>query len=157
MVSVSNRIVEYVFFFGFFGLVAYVVWQIISPLISALALAIIIVVISYPLYEKVVPKMPKQNRSLAALVTTLVAMFAILTPLLLIALVLFGEAESVYNLLSENQQQFTNPLLQLESTIQAIVPTFEINISDHLKQAAGWVAGSLDLSLIHISEPTRPY
>ena len=135
---ISNKIVEYVFFFGFLGLVAYMVWQIIAPLISALALAVIIVVISYPIYEKVVPKMPKQNRSLAALITTFFAMFVILAPIFLITSVVVSEALVIVN--NPEQLSFLTSLNEIEILIQKITPSFTVDISKYLNQGAQWFA-----------------
>ena len=118
------------------------VWQIIAPLISALALSVIIVVISYPLYEKVIPKMPKRNRTLAALITTFLAMFVILAPILLITSVVVNEAL----LIAENPEQlsFLTSLDEVEALLQKIAPAnFNIDISHYLNQGAQWFVGSL--------------
>ena len=140
---ISNRIVEYVFFFGLLGIVAYVAWQIISPLFSALALAAIIVVICYPIYEKIVPRIPKQNRSLAALISTVLAMFVILAPLFFITSVLVNEALSVYQIVNQDQLHFASSLYEIEAMVQKLAPTFTIDIDKYLSQAAEWFVGSL--------------
>ena len=75
----SNRIVEYVFFFGLMGVAGYLVWEMIAPFVSALALAAIIVTISYPLYERIRAKMPRKNASLAALVATIFVFIIVIT------------------------------------------------------------------------------
>ena len=139
---VSNRIVEYVFFFGLLGVVGYIVWELMEPFVSALALAAIIVTISYPLYERIVQRMPKKNQTLGALVTTMVAMVIILFPLFFIASNLVGEAVSVYGILNEDQMKFETSLNEIEGFVQAYVPTFELNITEFLRQTAEWLAGS---------------
>ncbi len=45
-----SRVVEYVFFFGLLGIAGYMVWLIMSPFLSALALSAIIVTICSPLH-----------------------------------------------------------------------------------------------------------
>ncbi|HMA78689.1 MAG TPA: hypothetical protein VKP88_06195, partial [Candidatus Paceibacterota bacterium] len=66
-----NRIVEYVFFFGFMAVVGYIVWTMLAPFVSALALAAIIVTICYPLHQRITRHMPRENETLGALVTTI--------------------------------------------------------------------------------------
>ncbi len=140
---ISNRIVEYVFFFSLLGVVAYIVWQIVSPLVSALALSAIIVVISYPLYEKIIPKMPKQNHALAALATTILAMCVILLPLFFIASVLVTEAKSIYDIVNENQLGFVDSLRDIETVVKKISPSFTLDIDGYLRQSAEWFRDSL--------------
>jgi predicted PurR-regulated permease PerM len=61
-----NRIVEYVFFFLILATSGYLLWQVFSPFVSALALSMIIVTISYPLYEFIERHVYHNNRSLAS-------------------------------------------------------------------------------------------
>lgn len=139
---ISNRIVEYVFFFGLLGVVGYIVWQLVAPFVSALALAAIIVTISYPFYERIVRHMPRKNQTLGALVTTLVAMVVIILPLFFIASSLVGEAVSVYGILNQDQVKLVDSLGEIEFLVQEYVPSFELNITEYLRQAAEWLAGS---------------
>lgn len=135
-----NRIVEYVFFFGFMGAVGFLVWQIISPFISALALSAIIVTICYPLYQRIVKKMPKQNETLGALVSTVVVMLVVILPMLFIVSSIVNEAVSVYSLVNEGETGFEQSLYQLESKVGEVLPGFELNFSEYVSQAATWLS-----------------
>lgn len=138
-----NRIVEYTFFFGLLFLVGYLVWAIISPFVSALALAAIIVTICYPLYERIQPKMPKQNATVAALVTTLLVLLIVIMPLFMITSSLVNEALDVYRVVNTGQVGFEQSLRAIERDITGFVPGFELNVTEYLKQGASWLAGNL--------------
>jgi len=138
-----NRIVEYVFFFGFMGIVAYVVWQMFAPFLSALALAAIIVTICYPLHLKVVQKMPKKNQTLAAFVTTILVGFVVIVPFAFIASSLVNEAVSIYGLASDGEVGFEETFIELEATIQRYAPGAELDAIEYIKQATTWLAGNV--------------
>lgn len=138
-----NRIVEYVFFFGLMGVVAFLVWEMLQPFVSALALAAIIVTVSYPLYEKIRFKVPKRNETAAALVATVVVFLIVFAPLLFISSALVNEAVSVYRIVGSEQIGFENSLNDFEKTVQQYIPSFELNISEYLAQIAQFLANNL--------------
>lgn len=138
-----NRIVEYVFFFGLMAVVGYLVWEMFKPFVSALALAAIIVTVSYPLYVRVRAKMPKQNESMGALVTTVLVFLIVFAPLMFITSAVVNEAVSVYRIVSAEQVGFEKSMQELEQTVDRYVPGFELNISEYLTQAAGFLANNL--------------
>jgi predicted PurR-regulated permease PerM len=138
-----NRIVEYVFFFGFMAVVGFLVWQMVTPFVSALALSAIIVTICYPLYERIKRKIPNENATLAALATTVFVLLVVIVPLFLLTSVLVNEALSVYRIASSEQIGYEGALHNLEVFVQRFVPGFSINTSEYLKQSAGWLASSL--------------
>lgn len=140
---ISNRVVEYVFFFGLMAVVSYLVWQIISPFVSSLALSAIIVTICYPLYERVRKKMPKKNSSLAALATTFIVLFVVIIPFVFITSSLVGEAVSVYNLLNSEQTVIQEKLTHLEQAMHEYFPTMELDVAQYLQQAAAFLTGKL--------------
>ncbi len=135
-----NRIVEYVFFFGFMGAVGFLIWEMMAPFVAALALSAIIVTICYPLYEKIVPRMPKQNQSLAAFLTTIIVMVVVILPLSLVFSKLVNEAFSIYNLANGQTNGVGDRLGLLEGKIQTFAPNFELNIAAYYEQVAGWLS-----------------
>ncbi len=139
----TNRIVEYVFFYGFMAVVGFLVWKMMAPFVSALALAAIIVTVSYPLYEKITTKMPRQNRSLAAFFTTCIVIVIVVIPLSFILSSLINEAVSLYNLAGNQQIGFEESINAFEETAQNIIPGFEFNFTEYIRQATAWAAGNL--------------
>lgn len=138
-----NRIVEYVFFFGFMAGVGFIIWKMMAPFISALALSAIIVTICYPLYEQIREKTPRKNRSVAALITTLSVLIIVIIPLIFIISALVNEAVSVYQMLNTGQFGIEQSITAFESTAQQFVPGFELNVTEYLRQASEWVARNL--------------
>lgn len=138
-----NRIVEYVFFFGFMAVIGYLVWEMVTPFVSALALAAIIVTICYPLYTRILRKTPWKNETLAALITTILVLLIVIIPLFLITSALVNEAVSVYKIVNAEQTGVEDSLIALESAIQIYLPGFELNATEYLKQGASWLALNL--------------
>lgn len=136
----TNRIVEYVFFFGVMAVVAYLVWRMFAPFISALALAAIIATICYPLYRRVRAHMPRQNETLAALATTLLVLVIVILPVLILTSMLFREAVAIYSLLNTTEFSFTESIENIEASIGTYIPGFELNVTEYLRQGAQWIA-----------------
>ncbi|MCA9361231.1 AI-2E family transporter [Candidatus Kaiserbacteria bacterium] len=139
-----KRITEYIFFFGLISIVGYIAWLIFFPFIAALVLSSIMVILCYPLFEKIIKISPKKNRSFAAAVTTLLVFFAIVIPTFILSTLLVNEFVSFYKSLDSTENfSFEQSLGGVESMIQAYVPTFELNITEQVKQSAEWLAPNI--------------
>lgn len=138
-----NRIVEYVFFFGFMAVVGYLVWEMIAPFVSALALSAIIVTICYPLYTKVLKKTPRRNETVAALITTVIVLLIVIIPLFLITSALVNEGVSVYRIANSEQIGIEDSLRSVEEAIKVYFPAFELNAAEYMRQGASWLALNL--------------
>jgi predicted PurR-regulated permease PerM len=139
----TNRIVEYVFFFGFMGIVGYLVWEMVHPFVSALALSAIIVTICYPIYTRILQRTFRKNETLAAFITTIIVLFIVIIPLFFITSKLVNEAVSVYKILNADQVGFEKTLQTLETQVQLLAPSFELNMAEYLKQSAALFASNL--------------
>lgn len=138
-----SRVVEYVFFFGLLALSGYMVWLIMAPFLTALALSAIIVTICHPLYERIKQRSPKQNKSIAAFITTMLVLVVIVIPLLLISSLVVREIVSFYQDLDTNNLSIQDNIAALEGTIQNIVPGYQIDLTQQLKFTAEWLTGNL--------------
>lgn len=139
-----NRIVEYVFFFILLGATGYLVFMVLSPFVSALALSVIIVTICYPLFERMEKLVYKNNRSLAAALTTLLVVVIIILPLIFIASVFLRELASFYQTLGVGHEiSLESRLNSLESYVQVYIPEFELNFTDQIKYGAEWLVTNL--------------
>ncbi len=135
-----NRIVEYVFFFGFMAIVAYLVWEMLQPFVSALALSAIIVTICYPLYTRILKYTPRKNETLAALTTTVAVIAIVFVPLFFLASSLVNEALSVYSQGNARAGGFEQNVIKVENSLQQYLPGIELNAAEYAKQGAGWLA-----------------
>lgn len=142
-----NRVIQYAFFFGLLGLAGLMVWQIIAPFITALALAAIIVTICYPLYSRILRQTPRQNKSIASLATTLLVLVLIVLPVILLSSLVVREIISFYQ--SFNDSEFgsnfilADAVTSLEVLIQNFVPGYSISIGEQLTASAEWLTGNL--------------
>ncbi|MBY0310017.1 AI-2E family transporter [Patescibacteria group bacterium] len=139
-----RRVVEYAFFFALLLTAAYMVWLIVAPFFSALALAVIIVIICYPLYERILRIVPRQNRTLASLCTTLVVVLVVVLPLVLISSILVREAVSFYQSFGSGQElAIEQYVTSAEQVIQRFIPEFELNVTEQLRESAVWLTRNL--------------
>lgn len=138
-----SRVVQYVFFFGLLGIAGYMVWQIFSPFLSALALSAVIVTICHPLYLRIKRRMPRQNKSLAAFVTTMFVLTMVIVPLILLSSLVVREIVVFYQDLDTGSLPIQDSFYALEARIQAFVPNFEIDLTEQLKRTAEWFTGNL--------------
>lgn len=138
------RVVEYVFFFALLILSGYMVWQITAPFIIPLALAAVIVTICHPMYERIRRNTPRQNKSVAALITTLLVLILIVIPLVLISSLVAREVVSFYQAAQSNpDMSLMSAVAMLESTIQRFAPGFHLDVTTQLEASGVWFAGNL--------------
>lgn len=139
-----NRVVEYVFFFGLLAAAFYVVWNVFSPFLGALAFSAIIVTICYPIYCWFLHYIPGGNRSLSAFLTTLIVIVVVVLPVLVLGSFLLREALSVYTLFNNGSQfSIEQSLIETEQFIQSIIPGFSLDITSYIQQAANFVATNI--------------
>ncbi|MCA9354026.1 MAG: AI-2E family transporter [Candidatus Kaiserbacteria bacterium] len=138
-----SRVVEYAFFFGLLGLAGYMVWLIMAPFVSALALAAIIVTICHPLYTRIRQIVPRKNKSLAAFASTMIVLIAVIIPVTIVSSLVVKEIVSFYQELETGGHSFQNSIATLESSIQTFAPGFQIDLTEQIKVTAQWLTGNL--------------
>lgn len=135
------RIVEYTFFFGILAATGYLMWNIIAPFFAALAIAAVVVTVSYPFYKRVLRRTPRRNASLAAMVTTFLVSLLVLTPLSLLGYLVFSETVALYNDLNQGGAlSVEDSIGRVEALIQTVAPTVTIDLTEAAEQATGWIS-----------------
>ncbi|MBU2036777.1 AI-2E family transporter [Patescibacteria group bacterium] len=124
-------------------LAALVLW----PFVYVLILALIFAVVCWPLHRQAL-KLVGQRPGLAALLTTLLAVIFILTPLFLMGGQIFIEARQLYLSLTANsgREVILNLFQNATDKIQQIFPEIEnlsLNFDQYLKQGATWLVHNL--------------
>ncbi|OGG41802.1 hypothetical protein A2837_01140 [Candidatus Kaiserbacteria bacterium RIFCSPHIGHO2_01_FULL_46_22] len=135
--------VEYVFFFGLMAVIGYLIWLMFSPFITALALSAVIVTICYPIYEYIQKRIPRQNETAAAFLTTILVLTIVVLPLVWLTSILVSEAVSIYKILGNGQYSLVGTLNDLEELARTLVPGLELDLASYLRQGARWFAGNL--------------
>jgi len=139
-----NRLVEYVFFFGFLGIVAFLVWRIFEPFVNVIALSAVVVVICYPIYEWISRRFRGRFRGLSAFLSTVVALTLVGVPLSVLGSFIFREATSIYRLLNSGTGiSIEQALLNVEMFAQKIVPEFSLDIASYIGQGAQFITSNL--------------
>jgi predicted PurR-regulated permease PerM len=139
-----RRVVEYVFFFGLLLLTGYLVWLIVAPFISALALSVIIVTICQPLYSAIELRMPRRNKSLAALMTTLIVLVVIIIPIILLSSLVVSEIVDFYQELDTSHDiPVQSSLDQLEAKLEMMLPGYDIDLRGQIRSAFSLFTGSI--------------
>ena len=141
-----SRVMEYVFFFGLLALAGYMVWRIMAPFITALALAAIIATIFYPLYIRLLDVMPKKSRTLAALITTFSVLLVIILPLVLMSSVIVKEVVSFYQEVNVSETHKVQDAFNFfEASVQSVIPGYDINAKEQIKAISEWVVGNIGI------------
>jgi predicted PurR-regulated permease PerM len=139
-----SRMVEYAFFFGLLALSGYMVWLIMSPFLSALALSAIIVTICSPLHERIKARTPKNNKTVAALITTLLVLIIIILPVILLSSLLVKEIGLFYTDLNSGQDiGITQLVTVIETNVQKFIPGYQLDVTTQLAAAGEWLAAHL--------------
>jgi predicted PurR-regulated permease PerM len=139
-----KRITEYIFFFGLVAIVGYIVWLIFFPFIAALVLSSIIVILCYPLYDRIYKFSPGKNRSFASLITTLIVFFAIVIPTYLVSTLLVNEFVSFYQAIeAEGELPIDSAFSNIEQLVQTYIPGYEFSLSDQIRQSAEWLLSNI--------------
>src|SRR3989344_5594398 len=139
-----SRVVEYAFFFALLAGAGYFVWIILSPFVSALALSTVIVTICYPMYERIKSRVYKQNKTLAAAISTLAVVVIIILPLIFISSLFVKELVSFYQTLGAGQElTIEKYVLNFESVVQNYIPSFDLNITEQIRQGAEWLVRNI--------------
>jgi len=139
-----SRVVEYVFFFGLLALAGYAVWLISAPFISTLALSAIIVTICYPVYQKILLYTPRQNRTVASLLTTLLVLVIIILPLVTMSLLVTKEVLSLYQSSSSGEELRLQGVYDLvDAQVQRLIPGFHLDLQKQLESVSGWLVSNL--------------
>lgn len=123
------------------------IFFIFKPFLYSLALAIIFTAVLQPVYQKIL-KITHLRPGLSALVTILIVIAFIFTPLIFLGAQIFQQAQQLYSSLAENGGENTilNIFNSLPSSFQKYFPAaqeFSLNIDQYLKQGLTWLLQNL--------------
>ena len=140
---------ELVFFWVLFAIIGFFVYSIMSPYIVSLFLAAVLGVLFTPIYRRI-QRIASKNDSLAAFLTVLIVLFAILVPFIFVGAVLFKEVADILNGFSGDSSYFRivdNWTMGIEQYIRNFVPDFEVqfSIESSIQAVLQWVSGNLNV------------
>jgi len=142
--------------------IGYLVFQMIAPFLSAIAWAIVLVILFHPIYRRLVGWM--RNPNVAALLSCLLVLAVVIAPATLIVMRLIGELIAAYRLLEERFAQGTWGLLDpgrariLEHSLQWLAPYADLSelnlrafILNNLQRLSGYLAARSAAVVRHFS------
>src|SRR3989338_10771605 len=120
---------------------------VLRPFLTAFVLAAVVTVVFQPLYRKIL-KYCLNHEGLAALMTTIIIMLIIFTPLIFLGMKILEEASQLYFSLLEGggKDNFLNVFNQLIEAVRRyflLPPEFSINLSQYLKEGLNWLLNHL--------------
>ncbi len=123
------------------------VFFIFQPFIFALVLAVVFAVVFRPINEKIISFL-HVKQGLSALLTMLVVVTFIFTPIMLIGVQVVGEASDLYSYLTQKggTEGISGALDNLLGGLQVMFPAvkeFSISADQYAKQGLGWVIQNL--------------
>jgi len=123
-------------------------YLILRPFLFAFTLAVVFAVLFHPLYRKIL-KYTFNLKTLAALVSILIIIILILTPLMLLGFQILKEARNIYVSLAADGGTTDTILRSLNGLADSLhasfpsLPAFSINFEPYLKQGLSWILNHL--------------
>ncbi len=144
MSSHTQKLVQHIFFFIVLATAAYLVWNLLYPFLGALALAAIVTIICYPMYERILTRIRYGGPTLAALISVLLVLLIIVVPIIIITSFILREATSIYAMFNTSDKMtFVETVQSLESAVQKIAPSFSLHVAEIVQQAASFMFNHL--------------
>jgi len=129
--------------------IAILLFFIFRPFLFSLILAVIMAVVFQPFYQRIL-KISRQRQGLAAIITTLLVIIFILTPLTFLGVQILRESQQLYFFLTENSSKDVvfNIFKDLVDRAQQMFPgaqdfSFNFNTDQYLKNGATWLLQNL--------------
>lgn len=142
----DKRYIEPVFFLVLLFGTAILAALIALPFLKTIILAAILAFLFSGVFDRLVRIL--RNRSLAALLTTILVLFTILVPLSLVGYRIATEASDTYSYLQQQATDgtFIQTITGIQEKLQTIFPTADIDpqvASERLQQVLSWIIGHL--------------
>lgn len=139
----SNPKIQFSFLLLLLTGTAVLAFFVLRPFFYALILAALFAVVFEPLYKKILTAIG-QRQGIAALLTTIIIIVFILTPLFFLGLQLFKEAQQLYFFITQNEGKniAVNIFKNIMDSVQKYFPgakDFTVNFDQYFKQGLNWV------------------
>ncbi|OHA15547.1 MAG: hypothetical protein A3H57_00310 [Candidatus Taylorbacteria bacterium RIFCSPLOWO2_02_FULL_43_11] len=137
--------------FATFFLSVVVLWSFITEILLAVVLSVIL----HPLYLYFL-RLLKSRRTLAAIVTIIIAVVCIFTPIFVIGVQIFGEAQNLYvSLQSEGGSDVLNLFASnISEKVDSIIPNLNLDLQSYLESLLTWISANLGLILSSTADMT---
>jgi predicted PurR-regulated permease PerM len=153
--ATSQKLIGTAFFYAIIALLAYLVYIVFAPFLVALAWAVVLVVVSYPVYERLSERWGPTWASLAA--TTAVTLILIVPTVFLIYAFLREAVSAAQSLITAvhtgGYNWLGNMWMRLEHRFPTVIPEdLSATLGHYAQETATFVARHLGLALAHTAE-----
>lgn len=136
-----NHQLQHYFFFGLLLLNVVVAYFIYRPFLGSLIVGVTFAVIFYPVYQ-LLSRIIFGQQTLAALLTALVVLVIVFTPLTFFGFQIFLEARDFYIQTNTGERSITQVVTDIgEERLNDLFPWLQINVSDYIRAAVEWLLG----------------
>ena len=131
---------ETIFFFLFFVAIIVLSFFIFLPYIGALIIALTLVIVFRPVYKRFL-KMLGNKSTIASILTILVIVILVLTPIVFFSSQIFQEARELYvSLANDTTSNFLDKTINtFEKYVPAPFNSFTLDVHSYIKQGLQWI------------------
>ncbi|HAO64692.1 TPA: hypothetical protein DCQ44_01790 [Candidatus Taylorbacteria bacterium] len=138
----NQKRIQVVFFLVLLGLGILMGYMVYKPFLNVIILALVLAILLYPLYERVLKSFSGKSK-LAAAVVIILAIVFILTPLVLLSLQIFNQSRDVYmELQGSHVDYLQKAITTIEKPVQVYFPQFTFDLRGFLQQIVAWIGGN---------------
>ena len=133
---------ELSFFIVLFAGILLLVFMVLQPHLIALAIAAVLAVLSYPLYERIGKKV--KNETVSALATVLIIGVIVLIPIVFLGGLLFNEAREISTTISQNGIEGVFTVIQpIQDAIDEYFPQSNFEVNTIFNGVVTWITNNL--------------
>ncbi len=113
-----------------------------KPFLHIIVLAMVLSVLFYPLYKKIVDIF-WGNKTFSASLLLAFALFFLIIPILFLGLQISGQAQNFFSLAQADQSQYIQSIqFSINNFVQQIIPTFSFNVSDLINNILTFISSN---------------
>ena len=138
----NQQRIQLAFFLVLLGLAAFMTYMVYKPFLNVIILALVLAILLYPVYERILKLVGGKARTAAAIVIVLAIIF-ILTPLTLLSIQIFNQSRDVYIQLQNGEVDYLQQAIStIEKPLQERFPGFSLDIKGVLQQIVVWIGNN---------------
>ncbi len=154
---VNTRTIQLSFFFSLFGVTLVLGFFIFEPYLNILVLAAMFAIISYPFYQRLLKRFGGKRESLASVLTVLLMVIIIGTPITLLGMRVFNEASQLYGQLGDTTAAEQGVLGDIEPSANPILHNLQIRFEGFMTKVGGDVDFYFQKTLNWVAEHAGPF
>jgi predicted PurR-regulated permease PerM len=138
----NQQRVQLAFFLVLLGLSAFMTYMVYRPFLGVVVLALVLAILLYPIYERLLKLLGGRQKIAASLVIVLTIVF-ILLPLTLLSIQIFNQSKDAYMGLQSGSVDYIQQAIgAIEKPIQVHYPSFSLDVKGYFQQTVVWIGNN---------------